>query len=82
MTKIQHIVQENLKVLQPELGKGKSSSKVQAALDELHYLTSFNQNVSFAAGNPYSICQISLLFKWLTLPWYGQIHSWNTSSLE
>ena len=33
-----------------ELGKGKYSSKAQSALDELHYLTSFNQNVSFAMG--------------------------------
>ena len=28
----------------------KSSAKAQAALDELHYLTTFNQNVSFAMG--------------------------------
>ena len=48
--KIQDSVQEQLKVLQSELGKGKSSSKAQAALDELHYLTTFNQNVSFAVG--------------------------------
>ena len=33
-----------------ELLKGKSSAKAQAALDELHYLASFNQNVSFAMG--------------------------------
>ena len=50
ITKIQDSVQEQLKVLQSELGKGKSSPKAQAALDELHYLTSFNQNVSFAVG--------------------------------
>ena len=50
ITKIQDSVQEQLTVLQSELGKGKSSSKVQAALDELHYLTTFNQNVSFAVG--------------------------------
>ena len=50
ITKIQDSVQENLKVLQSELSKGKSSTKAQAALDELHYLTSFNQNVSFAMG--------------------------------
>ena len=48
ITKIQDSVQENLKALQAELGKGKSSAK--AALDELHYLTTFNQNVSFAMG--------------------------------
>ena len=36
--------------MQTELGKGKSSSKAQSALDELNYLTSFNQNVSFAVG--------------------------------
>ena len=36
--------------MQTELGKGKSSSKAQSALDELKYLTSFNQNVSFAVG--------------------------------
>ena len=50
ITKIQDSVQEQLKILQTELGKGKSSSKAQSALDELHYLTSFNQNVSFAVG--------------------------------
>ena len=48
ITKIQDSVQDNLKALQTELSKGKSSVKAQAALDELHYLTSFNQNVSFA----------------------------------
>ena len=50
ITKIQDSVQEHLKSLQAELSKGKSSSKAQAALDELHYLASFNQNVSFAIG--------------------------------
>ena len=50
ITKIQDSVQEQLKVLQSEHGKGKSSSKAQTALDELHHLTSFNQNVSFAMG--------------------------------
>ena len=50
ITKIQDSVQEQLRILQMELGKGKSSSKAQSALDELHYLTSFNQNVSFAVG--------------------------------
>ena len=50
ITKIQDSVQENLKSLQTELSKGKSSAKAQAALDELHYLASFNQNVSFAMG--------------------------------
>ena len=37
-------MQENLKALQTKL------SKAQAALDKLHYFTSFNQNVSFAMG--------------------------------
>ena len=50
ITKIQDSVQEHLKSLQAELSKGKSSSKAQASLDELHYLASFNQNVSFAIG--------------------------------
>ena len=50
ITKIQDSVQENLKTLQTELSKGKSSSKAQAALDELHYLVSFNHNISFAMG--------------------------------
>ena len=43
-------VQEQVRILHSELGKGKSSAKAQSALDELHYLTSFNQNVSFAIG--------------------------------
>ena len=50
ITKIQDSVQEQLRVLQAELGNGKLSAKAQSALDELHYLTSFNQNVSFAMG--------------------------------
>ena len=50
ITKLQDSVQENLKALQTELSKGKSSTKAQAALDELHYLASFNQNLSFAMG--------------------------------
>ena len=50
ITKIQDSVEEQLRVLQAELGKGKSSTKAQSALDELHYLTTFNQNVSFAMG--------------------------------
>ena len=50
ITKIQDSIQEQLRVLQAELGKGKSSAKAESALDELHYLTSFNQNVSFAMG--------------------------------
>ena len=47
---MQDSVQEQLKILQNELGKGKSSAKAQSVLDELHYLTMFNQNVSFAVG--------------------------------
>ena len=50
ITKIQDSVQDQLKILHAELGKGKSSAKAQSALDELHYLTSFNKNVSFAMG--------------------------------
>ena len=50
ITKIQDSVQEQVRILHSELGKGKSSAKAQSALDELHYLTSFNQNVSFAMG--------------------------------
>ena len=66
ITKIQDSVQEQLKVLQSELGKGKSSPKAQAALDELHYLTSFNQNVSFAVGKS---LQLTLpLFRWPISP--------------
>ena len=50
ITKVQDAVQEQLKTLQTELGKGKSSAKAQGALDELHFLTAFNQNISFAVG--------------------------------
>ena len=48
ITKIQDAFQEQLHILQSELKKGKSSVKAQGALDELLYLSSFNQNVSFA----------------------------------
>ena len=50
ITKLQDSVQEQVRILYHEMGKGKSSAKAQAALDELHYLTTFNQNVSFAMG--------------------------------
>ena len=50
ITKIQDAFQEQLHILQSELKKGKSSVKAQGALDELLYLSSFNQNVSFAMG--------------------------------
>ena len=50
ITKIQDSFQEQLQILQTELGKGKSSTKAQGALDELHFLSAFNQNVSFAVG--------------------------------
>ena len=50
ITKLQDSVQEQVRILHHEMGKGKSSAKAQAALDELHYLTTFNQNVSFAMG--------------------------------
>ena len=49
-TKIQDSVQEQIKILQTEMGKVKSSAKAQAALDELQHLTYFNQYVSFALG--------------------------------
>ena len=48
ITKLQDSVQEQVRILHNEMGKGKSSAKAQSALDELHYLTTFNQNVSFA----------------------------------
>ena len=50
ITKLQDSVQEQVRILHNEMGKGKSSAKAQSALDELHYLTTFNQNVSFAMG--------------------------------
>ena len=50
ITKLQDSVQEQVRILHNEMGKGKSSDKAQSALDELHYLTTFNQNVSFTMG--------------------------------
>ena len=50
ITKLQDSVQEQVRILHNEMGKGKSSAKAQSALDELHYLTTFNQNVNFAMG--------------------------------
>ena len=64
ITKIQNSVQDQLRILQAELGKGKSSAKAQSALDELHYLTSFNQNMSFAMTSRYSIFRISPSLRW------------------
>ena len=70
-------MQENLKALQSELGKGKSSAKAQAALDELHYLTSFNQNVSFSNGQITS----TLVGRYLC-PDGAETHIWRISSQE
>ena len=64
ITKIEDSVQEQLKVLQSELGKAKFSSKAQTALDELHYLTSFNQNVSFAMGKSLQHLSDFTLYRW------------------
>ena len=36
ITKLQDLVQEQVRILHNELGKGKSSAKAQSALDELH----------------------------------------------
>ena len=68
ITKIQDSIQENLKALQSELSKGKSSVKAQAALDKLHYLTSFNQNVSFAVGKSLQhLSDFTFVFTWSLL---------------
>ena len=50
ITTIQESVQEQIKILQTEMGKVKSSAKAQKAIPELQCLTFFNQNVSFALG--------------------------------
>ena len=38
-------MQQQLKTLRTDQGKGKSSSKVSAATDELHYLMDFNSSI-------------------------------------
>ena len=40
----------NVRILQLEMAKGKSSQKCKKALDDLNDLTSFNQNVAYCVG--------------------------------
>ena len=40
----------NIRILQQEMAKGKSSQKCKQALDDLNDLTSFNQNVAYCVG--------------------------------
>ena len=50
ITKLQMDIQSNLKSLESELAKGKSSQKAEKALTEIQDLAAFNQNVSFLYG--------------------------------
>ena len=50
ITKLQTDIQENIRALEAELTKGKSSQKAEKALTEIQDLTAFNQNVSFCMG--------------------------------
>ena len=49
MTKIQDI-QDNVRILQQEVAKWKSSHKCKKALDDLNDRTSFNLNVAYCVG--------------------------------
>ena len=50
MTKRQEDIQLNVRIMQQEMAKGKSSQECKKALDDLNDLTSFNQNVAYCVG--------------------------------
>ena len=50
ITKLQTDIKENVRALEAELTKGKSSQKADKALTEIRDLAAFNQNVSFCMG--------------------------------
>ena len=62
-------------MLESELANGKSPSEAQAALDELNYLTFFNQSISFAMGkslqhpSDFTFVQMADLTLVLTFGW-------------
>ena len=50
ISKLQTDIQDNVRSLEAELSKGKSSQKAEKTLTEIRDLTAFNQNVSFCMG--------------------------------
>ena len=50
VTKLQDEIQENVRILQKELAKGKGSQAAKKAVDDLKDLCAFNQNVSVCLG--------------------------------
>ena len=50
ITELRTDMQDNLRSLESELVKGKSSQKAEKVLTEIRDLTAFNQNVSFCMG--------------------------------
>ena len=50
ISKLQSDIQDNLRALETELSKGKSSQKSEKVLTEIRDLTTFNQNMSFCMG--------------------------------
>ena len=48
LLKVHDIIQGQLKAIKTELGRGKSSTKMSTALDELQYLADFNASISQA----------------------------------
>ena len=78
ITKIQDSVQDQLKILQNELEKGKSSPKAQAALDEIHYLNHSTKMLVLLSGSPSNIYQTLPLYRWPTSAWSVEILIWIT----
>ena len=48
LTRVQDTMSTQLKSLHMDKGKGKSSERMQQAVDELEYLVTFNQSISQA----------------------------------
>ena len=50
ISKVQNEIQDGLKLLYGEFGKGKSSNKAESALNEIKDLTALQQNINYVLG--------------------------------
>ena len=69
LTKVQDSMANQLKLLQNDKGKGKSTGKTHQAIEELDFLITFNKSITQALRPEQSrIYQKGSSLMWLTLP--------------
>ena len=74
LTRVQDSMSTQLKSLHVDKGKGKSSERMQQAVDELEYLVTFNRSISqVMARTMQKVC--SLVSQ--TSPWHVETVIWN-----